>query len=108
MSTISPNCGACPVRSRSVGNRERIQASRRRRRAVVRARIALTGNDDGPAAFEMLFPLLGHDRIMMRIGAINSHLLHGRGLEPIAFGPDGKPFETLGAAGAPVDPEHVE
>jgi hypothetical protein len=43
----------------------------------------------------LLFPLLGHDRIMMRIGAVNSHLLHGRGLEPLAFGPDGKPFEPI-------------
>ncbi len=58
-------------------------------------RMALTARDDGPA-FELLFPLLGHDRIMMRIGAVNSHLLHGRGLEPIKYGPDGKPFRTLG------------
>jgi hypothetical protein len=59
-------------------------------------RMALTARDDGPA-LELLFPLLGHDRIMMRIGAVNSHLLHGRGLEPIKYGPDGKPFRTLGA-----------
>jgi hypothetical protein len=60
-------------------------------------RMALTGRADGPP-FALLFPLLGHDRIMMRIGAVNSHLLHGRGLEPIAFGPDGKPFTPLPAA----------
>ncbi|MBC5809743.1 MAG: hypothetical protein GIW95_02645 [Candidatus Eremiobacteraeota bacterium] len=59
-------------------------------------RMALTGLEDGPP-LELLFPLLGHDRIMMRIGAISSHLLHGRGLEPIRFGPDGKPFETIEA-----------
>ncbi len=58
-------------------------------------RMALTGRSGGPA-LELLFPLLGHDRILMRIGAISSHLLHGRGLEPIRYGPDGKPFETLG------------
>ena len=57
-------------------------------------RAALTGARAGPA-FEALFPLLGHDRIMMRIGAISSHLLHGRGLEPIAFGPGGVPFTTI-------------
>jgi len=33
----------------------------------------------------------------MRIGAVNSHLLHGRGLEPIKYGPGGEPFQTLGA-----------
>ena len=64
--------------------------------ALWAARMAITGEDDGPA-LDLLFPLLGHDRIMMRIGAVNSHLLHGRGLEPIAYGPDGKPFRTLGA-----------
>jgi hypothetical protein len=58
-------------------------------------RMALTGRSGGPP-LELLFPLLGHDRILMRIGAISSHLLHGRGLEPIRYGPDGKPFETLG------------
>ncbi len=58
-------------------------------------RTALTGRSDGPP-LELLFPLLGHDRILMRIGAISSHLLHGRGLEPIRYGPDGRPFETLG------------
>lgn len=61
-------------------------------------RMALTGLDDGPP-LELLFPLLGHDRIMMRIGAVNSHLLHGRGLEPIKYGPDGKPFETIQGRG---------
>ncbi len=57
-------------------------------------RMALTGRDDGPP-LDLLFPLLGHDRIMMRIGAVNSHLLHGRGLEPIKYGPDGKPFRPI-------------
>jgi hypothetical protein len=33
---------------------------------------------------------------LIRIGAISSHLLHGRGLEPIRFGPGGVPFETIG------------
>jgi hypothetical protein len=41
--------------------------------------------------------LLGHDRIMIRIGAISSHVLHGRGLEPIRFGPGGAPFEPVSA-----------
>jgi len=59
-------------------------------------RVALTGHAVGPP-FELLFPLLGHDRILMRLGAISSHLLHGRGLEPIAYGPGGVPFETLAA-----------
>ncbi len=57
-------------------------------------RVALTGQTSGPP-LELLFPLLGHDRIMMRIGALNSHVLHGRGLETIAFGPDGAPFATI-------------
>lgn len=57
-------------------------------------RMALTGRRDGPP-LELLFPLLGHDRILIRIGAVNSKLLHGRGLEPIAFGPDGQPFEPI-------------
>jgi len=63
-------------------------------RAAVR--MALTGETDGPA-LELLFPLLGHERIMIRIGAISSRLLHGRGLEPIALGPDGEPFRTIEA-----------
>jgi len=63
--------------------------------ALWSVRMALTGQTAG-APLELLFPLLGHDRIMMRIGAVNSHLLHGRGLEPIAFGPGGKPFQPLG------------
>ena len=57
-------------------------------------RMALTGRAAGPP-LKLLFPLLGHDRILIRIGAVNSRLLHGRGLEPIAFGPDGKPFEPI-------------
>ena len=62
--------------------------------ALWAVRMALTGAEDGPP-LELLFPLLGHDRIMIRIGAINSHVLHGRGLEPIKFGPGGKPFEPI-------------
>jgi hypothetical protein len=61
-------------------------------RAAVR--MAVTGTHDGPP-LELIFPLLGHDRIMMRIGAVNSHLLHGRGLQPLAVGPGGVPFRTL-------------
>jgi len=62
--------------------------------ALASTRMALTGLNGGPP-LELLFPLLGHDRIMIRIGAISSALLHGRGLEPIPFGPDGKPFEPV-------------
>lgn len=62
--------------------------------AFATVRMALTGAADGPP-LELLFPLLGHDRILIRVGAVNSRLLHGRGLEPIAFGPDGKPFEPI-------------
>jgi hypothetical protein len=57
-------------------------------------RMALSGKASGPD-LALVFPLLGHDRILMRIGAISSHLLHGRGLEPIPFGPDGSAFEPL-------------
>jgi hypothetical protein len=57
-------------------------------------RMALTGKDDGPP-LELIFPLLGHDRILIRIGAVSSRLLHGRGLEPIATGPDGRPFAPI-------------
>lgn len=57
-------------------------------------RMALTGKSDGPP-LELLFPLLGHDRILIRIGAVNSRLLHGRGLEPIQFGPGGEPFNPI-------------
>jgi hypothetical protein len=73
-----------------------------RRDALASVRMAVTGLEDGPP-LEALFVLLGHDRIMMRIGAVNSKLLHGRGLEPIAFGPDGKPFEPL--RGTPPSPD---
>ena len=62
--------------------------------SVSTLRMALTGSVDGPP-LELLFPLLGHDRILMRIGAVNSRLLHGRGLEPIAYGPGGEPFEPI-------------
>lgn len=62
--------------------------------ALASVRMALTGKRDGPP-LELLFPLLGHDRILMRVGAVNSHILHGRGLVPIAYGPDGKPFEPM-------------
>ncbi len=62
--------------------------------ALWAVRMALTGRSAGPP-LELLFPLLGHDRIMMRIGAVNSHLLHGRGLAPLAFGPGGAPFVPL-------------
>jgi hypothetical protein len=62
--------------------------------AFAAVRMALTGEKEGPP-LELLFPLLGHDRILIRIGAVSSRLLHGRGLEPIAYGPDGKPFETI-------------
>ncbi len=57
-------------------------------------RMALTGKKEGPP-LELLFPLLGHDRILIRIGAVNSRLLHGRGLEPIRYGPGGVPFEPI-------------
>ncbi len=62
--------------------------------AISAVRMALTGTGEGPA-LELLFPLLGHDRMLVRIGAVNSRLLHGRGLEPIRYGPDGKPFSTI-------------
>ncbi len=62
--------------------------------------MALTGKTEGPP-LELLFPLLGHDRILIRAGAVSSKLLHGRGLEPIAFGPDGAPFEPLRGPSAP-------
>lgn len=62
--------------------------------ALQSVRMALTGQKDGPP-LELLFPLLGHDRILIRFGAVNSMLLHGRGLQPIAYGPDGKPFEPI-------------
>ncbi|HZO94322.1 MAG TPA: glutamate--tRNA ligase family protein [Candidatus Baltobacteraceae bacterium] len=64
--------------------------------ALAAVRMALTGRHDGPP-LALLFPLLGHDRIMIRIGAISSHILHGRGLEPIRYGPGGVPFETIAA-----------
>jgi hypothetical protein len=62
--------------------------------AFAAVRMALTGEKDGPP-LEMLFPLLGHDRMLIRLGAVSSRLLHGRGLEPIRFGPDGKPFTPI-------------
>jgi hypothetical protein len=71
--------------------------------ALAAVRMALTGSTSGPP-LELLFPLLGHDRILIRIGAVNSMLLHGRGLVPIAFGPDGKPFEPIHGAKPPESP----
>jgi glutamyl/glutaminyl-tRNA synthetase len=65
-----------------------------RKDAFEAVRMALTGTHDGPP-LTLLFPLLGHDRIMIRIGAVSSHILHGRGLEPIKFGPGGVPFQTI-------------
>ncbi|HEY1978360.1 MAG TPA: hypothetical protein VGG89_17535 [Candidatus Baltobacteraceae bacterium] len=62
--------------------------------AFAALRMALTGEKAGPP-LELLFPLLGHDRILIRIGAVNSRLLHGRGLDPIKFGPGGEPFEPI-------------
>ena len=62
--------------------------------ALAAVRMALTGRAEGPP-LNVLFPLLGHDRVMIRVGAISSRLLHGRGLEPIPYGPDGEPFATI-------------
>jgi hypothetical protein len=64
--------------------------------ALAAVRMALTGTSAGPP-LELIFLLLGHDRILIRIGAISSHLLHGRGLEPIRYGPGGVPFTTIQA-----------
>jgi hypothetical protein len=71
--------------------------------ALRSVRMVLSARADGPP-LDLLFVLLGHDRIMMRIGAVNSHLLHGRGLEPIAYGPDGKPFRVI-ETGRPDGPQ---
>ena len=73
--------------------------------AFYAVRMALTGSKEGPP-LELLFPLLGHDRMLIRIGAVNSRLLHGRGLEPIQFGPDGKPFEPIRGQKPGVAPEN--
>ena len=62
--------------------------------AAYAVRMALTGEKEGPP-LDLLLPLLGYDRILMRIGAVNSRLLHGRGLEPIRYGPGGEPFEPI-------------
>lgn len=62
--------------------------------AFAALRMALTGQKEGPP-LELLFPLLGHDRILIRIGAVSSRLLHGRGLEPLKYGPGGVPFEPI-------------
>jgi hypothetical protein len=62
--------------------------------AIFATRMAVSGKAEGPP-LELLFPLLGHDRILIRIGAVNSRLLHGRGLEPIKYGPGGVPFEPI-------------
>lgn len=72
--------------------------------ALAAVRMAITGERDG-APLELLFPLLGHDRMLIRIGAVNSRLLHGRGLEPIAYGPDGKPFEPIPSSRPDEGPE---
>lgn len=71
--------------------------------ALAAVRMALTGKRTGPP-LDLLFPLLGHDRILIRIGAINSMLLHGRGLETIKFGPDGKPFEPIRGSAPGTEP----
>jgi hypothetical protein len=71
--------------------------------AIAAVRMALTGEKEGPS-LELLFPLLGHDRILIRIGAVNSRLLHGRGLEPIKYGPDGQPFEPIKGHRPPTEP----
>lgn len=68
--------------------------------AFAAVRMALTGRAEG-APLELLFTLLGHERIMIRVGAVSSRLLHGRGLEPIAYGPGGVPFETIQAQKPP-------
>jgi len=68
--------------------------------AFAALRMALTGRAEGPP-LELLFPLLGHERVMIRVGAVSSRLLHGRGLEPIAYGPGGVPFETIQAQKPP-------
>jgi hypothetical protein len=65
-------------------------------------RMALTGEGEGPP-LELLFPLLGHDRILIRIGAVNSRLLHGRGLQPLKYGPGGAPFEPIRGKKPDVD-----
>lgn len=76
--------------------------------AFAALRMALTGQKDGPP-LELLFPLLGHDRILVRIGAVSSRLLHGRGLEPIKYGPGGEPFEPMrGRRPERVIPSEVE
>ncbi|HEY5258360.1 MAG TPA: hypothetical protein VIJ12_08250 [Candidatus Baltobacteraceae bacterium] len=72
--------------------------------ALLSIRMALTGLREGPP-LELLFPLLGHDRILMRVGAVNSKLLHGRGLVPLAYGPDGKVFEPIHGTPPPKMPD---
>ncbi len=62
--------------------------------AAYAVRMALTGRTEGPP-LDLLFPLLGYDRILMRIGAVSGHILHGRGLTPVKYGPGGKPFEPI-------------
>ena len=98
-STISPNCAAC--RWRTTFRRSPTSSASPTSDAFAAVRMALTGEKEGPP-LELLFPLLGHDRILIRVGAVSSRLLHGRGLEPIKFGPDGEPFETIESK--PVDP----
>ena len=67
--------------------------------AVPAVRMALTGTASGPP-LDLLFPLLGHERILMRVGAVNSRLLHGRGLVPIAFGPEESRSSRFGTQAA--------
>ena len=91
-------------RSRATSRRSPMSSGSRTADAFAAVRMALTGREEGPP-LELLFPLLGHDRIMIRVGAVSSRLLHGRGLEPIAYGPGGdavrddpriQPRETTG------------
>ncbi len=62
-------------------------------------RMALTGRKDGPP-LELLFPLLGHDRMLIRIGAVNSRLAARARARTDQFGPDGKPFEPIQSTAA--------
>ena len=87
-----PELRDLPLARRPAGDRCGIR--HRPRRCARRGAHGADRKAEGPP-LELLFPLLGHDRILIRAGAVSSKLLHGRGLEPIAFGPDGAPFEPL-------------